>query len=399
MFVAVDSGGRGAWYAAPLDSHAYPVTDKKINASRAAPPATASETRKPRSLIRPPELQKFLVAAKRASSYRSLSRCVQLVTLCAPAHERFRAARPARARRYASGGRRPGPPRICRILCGYDRHQGFTGMTGWALTGPIRYTGHAAIQRDIANFKAAANVAKAKALFMAAVAPASVAPDRIDEYYRSDEEYVFAVADALHDEYKAIIDAGLILQVDDAYLALTYEVMVPPKKLSDYRKWAAVRIEALNHALRGLPEERTRYHVCWGSWNGPHAYDVELKNIVDLILKVRVGGYLLEMANPRHEHEWRVWESVKLPTGRMLVPGVISHATNVVEHPALVAERLTRLAKLVGRDNLMAGTDCGFAQGPFVQRVHPSIMWAKLRSLVEGARLASKQLWSRRAIV
>jgi 5-methyltetrahydropteroyltriglutamate--homocysteine methyltransferase len=184
-----------------------------------------------------------------------------------------------------------------------------------------------------------------------------------------------------------------------AYLVLTYEVMVPPKKPSDYRKWAAVRIEALNHALRGLPEERTRYHVCWGSWNGPHAYDVELKNIVDLILKVRVGGYLLEMANPRHEHEWRVWESVKLPTDRMLVPGVISHATNVVEHPALVAERLTRLAKLVGRDNLMAGTDCGFAQGPFVQRVHPSIMWAKLRALVEGARLASKQLWSRRAIV
>jgi 5-methyltetrahydropteroyltriglutamate--homocysteine methyltransferase len=206
----------------------------------------------------------------------------------------------------------------------YDRHQGFTGMIGWALTGPIRYTGHAAIQRDIANFKAAASVAKAKALFMAAVAPASVAPDRIDEYYKSDEEYIFAVADALHDEYKAIIDAGLILQVDDAYLALTYEVMVPPKKLSDYRKWAAVRIEALNHALRGLPEERTRYHVCWGSWNGPHAYDVELKNIVDLILKVRVGGYLLEMANPRHEHEWRVWESVKLPIGRMLVPGVIS---------------------------------------------------------------------------
>ena len=184
--------------------------------------------------------------------------------------------------------------------------------------------------------------------------------------------------------------------MDDAYLALTYEVMVPPKTLKDYRKWATLRIEALNHALRGLPEERTRYHVCWGSWNGPHAFDVELKDIVDLILKVRVGGYLLEMANPRHEHEWRVWERVKLPKGRMLIPGVISHATNVVEHPELVAERLVRLAKLVGRDNLMAGTDCGFAQGPFVQRVHPSIMWAKLRTLVEGARLASKQLGAHR---
>jgi 5-methyltetrahydropteroyltriglutamate--homocysteine methyltransferase len=279
----------------------------------------------------------------------------------------------------------------------YDRSQGFSGMTGWALTGPIRYTGQEAIERDIKNFKAAAKGTKAADLFMTAVAPASVAPDRIDEYYESDEDYVFAVAEALRDEYQAIVDAGLILQIDDAYLAHTYEVMVPPKTARDYRKWANVRIEALNHALKGLPEERTRYHVCWGSWNGPHAHDVELKDIVDLILKVRVGGYLLEMANPRHEHEWRVWERVKLPKGRTLIPGVISHTTNVVEHPELVAERLVRLAKLVGRDNLIAGTDCGFAQGPFVERVHPSIMWAKLRSLVEGARIASRELWPRRA--
>jgi 5-methyltetrahydropteroyltriglutamate--homocysteine methyltransferase len=279
----------------------------------------------------------------------------------------------------------------------YDRNQGFSGMTGWALTGPIRYTGHADLERDIANFKAAAKGAKARDLFMAAVAPASVAPDRADEYYKSDEDYVFAVADALRDEYRAIVDAGLILQVDDAYLAHTYEVMVPPKTPRDYRKWAAVRIEALNHALKGLPEDRTRYHVCWGSWNGPHAHDVELKDIVDLILQVRTGGYLLEMANPRHEHEWRVWETVKLPKGRKLIPGVISHQTNVVEHPELIAERLLRLAKLVGRDNVIAGTDCGFAQGPFVQRVHPSIMWAKLRALVAGARIASKRLWTRRA--
>ena len=281
---------------------------------------------------------------------------------------------------------------FAEFYAGYDRHQGFTGMTGWALTGPIHYTGQAAIQRDIKNFKAAAKGVQTADLFMAAVAPASVAPDRLDEYYESDDEFVFAVAEALREEYKAIVDAGLILQVDDAYLALTYEVMVPPKTMKDYRKWAAVRIEALNHALRGLPEERTRYHVCWGSWNGPHAYDVELKDIVDLILKVRTGGYLLEMANPRHEHEWHVWEKVKLPKGRKLIPGVISHATNVVEHPELVAERLVRLGKLVGPNNLMAGTDCGFAQGPFVKRVHPSIMWAKLRSLVDGARLASKQL-------
>jgi 5-methyltetrahydropteroyltriglutamate--homocysteine methyltransferase len=279
----------------------------------------------------------------------------------------------------------------------YDRSQGFSGMTGWALTGPVRYTGHADLERDIANFKAAAKATKARDLFMAAVAPASVAPDRIDEYYKRDEDYVFAVADALADEYKAIVDAGLILQVDDAYLAHTYEVMVPPKTPRDYRRWAAIRIEALNHALKGLPEDRTRYHVCWGSWNGPHAHDVELKDIVDLILKVRTGGYLLEMANPRHEHEWRVWESVKLPEGRKLIPGVISHQTNVVEHPELVAERLVRLAELVGRDNVIASTDCGFAQGPFVQRVHPSIMWAKLRALVDGARIASKRLWTRHA--
>jgi 5-methyltetrahydropteroyltriglutamate--homocysteine methyltransferase len=279
----------------------------------------------------------------------------------------------------------------------YDKSQGFSGMTGWALTGPIRYTGHADIARDIANFKAAAKGTKAHDLFMAAVAPASVAPDRADEYCKSDEEYVFAVADALRDEYKAIVDAGLILQVDDAYLAHTYEVMVPPKTRKDYRKWAAVRIEALNQALKGLPEERTRYHVCWGSWNGPHAHDVELKDIVDLILQVRTGGYLLEMANPRHEHEWQVWERVKLPKGRKLIPGVISHQTNVVEHPELVAERLLRLARLVGRDNVIASTDCGFAQGPFVQRVHPTIMWAKLRALVDGARIASKRLWTRRA--
>jgi 5-methyltetrahydropteroyltriglutamate--homocysteine methyltransferase len=285
---------------------------------------------------------------------------------------------------------------FAEFYAAYDRTQGFSGMSGWAVTGPIRYTGQAAIRRDLENFKSAKKGIRATDFFMPAVSPTSVAPDRLDEYYKSDEDYVFAVAEALREEYKAIVDSGFILQVDDAYLALSYEVIVPPGTLKDYRRWAAIRIEALNHALQGLPEERTRYHVCWGSWNGPHAYDVELKRIVDLILRVRTGGYLLEMANPRHEHEWRVWEQVKLPEGRMLIPGVISHATNVVEHPELVAERLVRLARLVGRNNIMGGTDCGFAQGPFVRRVHPTIMWAKLRSLVEGARLASKILWRQR---
>lgn len=275
----------------------------------------------------------------------------------------------------------------------YDPSQGFSGMTGWYVTGPVSYKGQAEIQTDIDRLKRALDGVQHTEAFMPAVAPASVAPDRSDQFYKNDEDYLAAVADALHVEYKAIVDAGFILQIDDAYLAITHEVMVPPGTFDDYRRWAELRIEALNNALRGIPEERTRYHVCWGSWNGPHVYDVPLKDIAEIILKARVGAHLLEMANPRHEHEWRVWESVKLPPGRVLIPGVITHSTNVVEHPELVAERIMRLARLVDRENLIAGTDCGFAQGPFVQRVHPSIMWAKLQSLVEGARLASRALW------
>jgi len=169
--------------------------------------------------------------------------------------------------------------------------------------------------------------------------------------------------------------------------------MVPPGSMADYRKWVALHMEVLNRAIAGLPAERIRYHVCWGSWPGPHTTDVPLKDIVDLILSTRVGAYVLEAANPRHAHEWTVWQDIKLPDGKVLIPGVISHATNIVEHPELVAERIVRYASLVGRENLLAGTDCGFAQGPFHRRVHPSIMWAKLESLAEGARLASKQLW------
>jgi len=263
---------------------------------------------------------------------------------------------------------------------------------GWAITGPIRYTGHPAIGRDIANLKAALAETSVSGGFLPVVAPASVLPQRQDEYYRSEEEALFAIAGALREEYKAVVDAGLTVQIDDAFLATTYDVMVPPGSLQDYRKWAAVRVEALNHALDSIPEERSRYHVCWGSWNGPHTNDVAARDIVDLILRVRVGGYSLEMANPRHEHEWRVWERVKLPDGKVLLPGVISHATNIVEHPELVAERLVRLARLVGRERVIGSTDCGFAQGPFGRRVHPSIMWAKLRALAEGAALATRAL-------
>ena len=259
--------------------------------------------------------------------------------------------------------------------------------------GPIDYTGHAEIQRDIANFKAALQAAGMSEGFLPVAAPSSVIPDRRNEYYASDEECLAAIARAMRSEYRAIVDAGLLLQLDDARLAVTYDRMVPPASFADYRSWVARHVDVLNAALEGIPEDRVRYHVCWGSWPGPHVTDVPLRDVIDLVLKVKAGAYLIEGANPRHEHEWRVWEDVRLPPGRMLVPGVVSHATNVVEHPELVAERLVRLARLVGPENLMAGTDCGFAQGPFHRRVHPSIMWAKLASLAEGARLASNALY------
>ena len=225
------------------------------------------------------------------------------------------------------------------------------------------------------------------------VAPASVAYKRQDVYYASEEEYVYAVADALREEYRAIIDAGLILQVDDAHLPMMYDNIVDPGTPDDFRRWAQLRIDALNHALDGIPRDRCRYHICWGSFNSPHVGDVPFREIADLVLSVNVGGYAIEMANPRHEHEWSVWRDVALPDDSVLIPGVIAHTTNVVEHPELVAERLVRLAELVGRERVIGGTDCGFAQGPYVRRVHPTIMWAKLAALVEGARLASDRLW------
>jgi 5-methyltetrahydropteroyltriglutamate--homocysteine methyltransferase len=259
---------------------------------------------------------------------------------------------------------------------------------------PIRYTGQAEVQRDIDNFKAGLKAAGVAEGFLPVAAPASVIPDKRNEYYKDDEAMLEAIADAMRVEYRAIVDAGLLLQLDDARAAVTYDRMVPPASFADYRRWLELQVDAINHATDGIPTDRIRYHVCWGSWPGPHTTDVPLKDIADLVLRVRAGAYLIEGANPRHEHEWRVWEKVKLPNGSVLVPGVISHATNVVEHPELVAERIVRIARLVGRENVLAGTDCGFAQGPFHRRVHPSIMWAKLQTLAEGAKLASKQLWN-----
>jgi 5-methyltetrahydropteroyltriglutamate--homocysteine methyltransferase len=262
---------------------------------------------------------------------------------------------------------------------------------------PVKYTGLAELKTDIDNLKAALQGANAEEAFLPVAAPSSAIPDRKNEYYRNDEELVVALAEALRTEYRTIVKAGFLLQLDDARAAVTYDRMVPPASFDDYYRWVGRHVEVLNHALEGIPEDRVRYHVCWGSWPGPHTTDVPLRKIVDLILKVRAGAYLIEAANPRHEHEWRVWQDVKLPDGKVLAPGVVSHGTNVVEHPELVAERILKFAGLVGRENVIASTDCGFAQEQFNRRVHPTIMWAKLEAMAEGARIASKELWGRSA--
>ena len=307
-----------------------------------------------------------------------------------------RLAAPGEKSRFARGADRT---RFAEFYAELDAASGPPASAGAAVgeavcVAPIRYTGQAEVQRDIDNFKAALKAAGVAEGFLPVAAPASVIPDRKNEYYRNEEEMLEAIANAMRVEYRAIVDAGLLLQLDDARAAVTYDRMVPPASFSEYRRWLELQVEAINHATDGIPTDRIRYHVCWGSWPGPHTSDVPLKDIADLVLRVRAGAYLIEGANPRHEHEWRVWEKVKLPKDSVLVPGVISHATNVVEHPELVAERVVRIARLVGRENVLAGTDCGFAQGPFHRRVHPSIMWAKLQTLAEGAKLATRELWN-----
>jgi 5-methyltetrahydropteroyltriglutamate--homocysteine methyltransferase len=281
-----------------------------------------------------------------------------------------------------------------------DGEGGSGGAAEWVCVGPMTYD-RAALDRDIANFKAALDAAgkDITEAFLPVVAPASAYWLR-NEYYPSDEEFVFALADALHEEYAGIVESGLLLQVDDAVLMHEADTMLSRgQSWEDYRRWAQLRVDALNHALRGLPEDRIRYHICFGSWHGPHAYDPPLRDSIDLVLQVRAKYYLMEQANPRHEHEWKIWEDVTLPEDKVLVPGVVTHHTNVVEHPDLVAQRLVRLANVVGRDRVMGGTDCGFAQGAFVHRVHEEIQWAKLASLAEGARIASRELWGAKAEV
>lgn len=256
------------------------------------------------------------------------------------------------------------------------------------VTGPLTYQPEA-VQRDIDNLRNALAGQDIAEAFMPVVTPASIEVGLANEYYRSRDDLMRAIADAIRQEYKAIIDAGFILQVDDAWVPAQWDRR-PELDLDEYRRYAQESIEVLNDVLDGLPEDRIRYHICWGSWHGPHKYDVPLSDIVDMVLQVRARAYLIESANSRHEHEYHLWEEVKLPDGKILVPGVVTHATNVVEHPELVAERISRFADRVGRENVIAGADCGFGS-----RIHPQLGWAKLQALTEGAQLASRRLWSR----
>jgi 5-methyltetrahydropteroyltriglutamate--homocysteine methyltransferase len=259
-------------------------------------------------------------------------------------------------------------------------------------TGPITYKGHSQLKRDIANLKAALQGVAIEEVFMPAISPSNIEDWQKNAYYKSQEEYVFAIAEAMREEYKAIVDAGFLVQIDDPRL-VTYYIIHPEASIEDCRKWAELRIAALNHALRDIPPEKIRFHTCYGINMGPRIHDMELKDIVDLILTIRAGAYSFEAANPRHEHEWKVWKNVKLPDGKILIPGVISHSTILVEHPELVADRIMRYAEIVGRENVIAGSDCGFATFAGSKEVHPSIVWAKLKALSDGARIASKQLW------
>ena len=262
-------------------------------------------------------------------------------------------------------------------------------MYGLTCTSPVQYTGHTVIRRDTQNLASALAGAGVQEAFMTAVSPATlqILPN---EYYKTREDYTWALAEAIREEYKAIVDAGFILQIDDPALADIYDWWFSlHDDIDGYRKWAAFQVEAVNHALEGVPEDRVRFHICWGSWHGPHKGDVQLKDVADLLIKVKAQAYSVEAGNVRHEHEWKVWKDIKLPDGKLLIPGFVSHATNVLEHPELVADRIVRFAQVVGRENVIASTDCGLGG-----RVHPQIAWAKVGALTEGAKLASSQLWS-----
>ena len=273
---------------------------------------------------------------------------------------------------------------------GGDRRHGID-----VCTGPVSYKGHTAVQRDIENIKTALKGLRHEEVFMPAIAPSYLFATLTNKFYRTDEEYEQALADALREEYRAIVDGGFVLQVDDPRLVTQY-MMNPDLSVADCRRWAAKRVEAINYSLRGIPPEKVRFHTCYSIDVGPRVYDMELKDIADIILKIDAGAYSFEAANPRHEHEYHVFEQFRPPDGKILIPGVISHTTNLVEHPELIAERIVRFAKIVGRENVIAGADCGFAASAVrFNDTHPSIAWLKFAAMAEGARLATRQLWGR----
>src|SRR5499427_2133340 len=259
--------------------------------------------------------------------------------------------------------------------------------------GPLRWQDKTAVQTDIENFKAALQVVQPTEAFLPTVSPGTLAQNVINEYYKDEEAFLFAVADVMHEEYLAIVQAGFLLQIDSPDLAMGWHTQFPDKTLEEFRTIIARRVEALNHALAGIPPEQVRHHICWGNGERPHHKDVELKNILDILLTARVGALYVEGANPRHGHEWKVFRDVQLPDGMVLIAGVIDTKTNIIEHPELVADRIMNYASVVGRENVIAGTDCGFGTSADRTRVAPSISWAKLQALAEGARLASAWLW------
>src|SRR5215203_2690848 len=273
-------------------------------------------------------------------------------------------------------------------------HSG-SAQAKFACTGPIKYIGQKQLAEDLSNLKAALGAQAPVGVFVPSVSPSSCAGTMENRYYKTDEEHVLAVAEAMREEYEGIVAAGFQVQIDDPRLAMHY-MLTPGESVEDTRKWARRRIDVLNHALRNIPPERVRHHTCYGINMGPRVSDLEMKHLVDLIVTIKAGYYSFELANPRHEHEWRVWETVKLPDGKVLMPGCITHASVIVEHPELVAERIVRLAKLVGRERVIAGSDCGFASTLSANEppeIEPEIVWAKFQSLAEGARLATQALW------
>jgi 5-methyltetrahydropteroyltriglutamate--homocysteine methyltransferase len=267
-----------------------------------------------------------------------------------------------------------------------------TRILDWSCTGPVKYCGQAALQREIDCLKEGLGDTPPGDAFLTSTAPASLEPGRDNLYYKTQEEFLFALADAMAVEYQMIAKSGLLLQVDDAWLAALWDRIGVKMGLDGYKRYCAVRVEALNHALKGIPPEQVRYHLCWGSWHGPHSRDIPLADMVDILLSVNAQTYLFEAANVRHEHEYVIWERTKLPEDKILAPGVVSHATTLIEHPELVSARIQRFANLVGRERVMASTDCGLGL-----RCHPQIAWAKLKALSQGAALASKELWGQRS--